>query len=72
MRHLTEEHKKAMGEAIRKKWLTYSEEKKEKMKANQRKAIAEKEGIIKIWERIIKNKEIQEMIIKEISKDNNK
>lgn len=40
------------------------------MKANQRKAIKEKEGIIKIWERIIKNKEIQEMIIKEISKDN--
>lgn len=70
MRHLTDEHKKAMGEAIRKKWLTYSKEKKEKMKANQRKAIAEKEGIIKIWERIIKNKEIQEMIIKEISKDN--
>lgn len=30
MRHLSDEHKKAMGEAIRKKWLTYSEEKKEK------------------------------------------
>lgn len=69
MRHLTEEHKKAMGEAIRKKWLTYSEEKKEKMKANQRKAIAEKEGIIKIWERIIKNETIRDLIIKEITKN---
>ena len=58
-----------MGEAIRKKWLTYSEEKKEKMKANQRKAIAEKEGIIKIWERIIKNETIRDLIIKEITKN---
>lgn len=69
MRHLTEEHKKAMGEAIRKKWLTYSEEKKEKMKSNQRKAIAEKEGIIKIWEKIIKNEEIRNLIIQEITKN---
>lgn len=43
MRHLTEEHKKAMGEAIKKKWLTYTKEKKEAMKAKQRKTIAEKE-----------------------------
>lgn len=72
MRHLTDEHKKAMGEAIRKKWLTYSKEKKEEMKAKQRRAIAEKEAILKLWKKITQNEDLQELILKEISKDNNK
>lgn len=77
MRHLTDEHKKAMGEAIRKKWLTYSKEKKEAMKAKQRKTIKEKEAIIKIWGKISENENIKNLIIQELykdkdNKDNNK
>ncbi len=72
MRHLTEEHKKAMGEAIRKKWLSYSEEKKEAMKAKQRRTIAEKETILKLWKKITQNKNIKNLIIQELNKDNNK
>lgn len=72
MRHLTDEHKKAMGEAIRKKWLTYSKEKKEEMKAKQRRTIAEKEAILKLWKKITQNEDLEELILKEISKDNNK
>lgn len=69
MRHLTEEHKKAMGEAIRKKWLTYSKEKKEAMKAKQRKTIKEKEAIIKIWGKLSENEAIKNLIIQELYKD---
>lgn len=69
MRHLTDEHKKAMGEAIRKKWLTYSKEKKEAMKAKQRKTIKEKEAIIKIWGKISENENIKNLIIQELNKD---
>lgn len=69
MRHLTEEHKKAMGEAIRKKWLTYSKEKKEAMKAKQRKTIKEKEAIIKIWGKLSENENIKNLIIQELNKD---
>lgn len=69
MRHLTDEHKKAMGEAIRKKWLTYSKEKKEAMKAKQRKTIKEKEAIIKIWGKISENENIKNLIIQELIKD---
>ncbi len=69
MRHLTEEHKKAMGEAIRKKWLTYSKEKKEAMKAKQRKTIKEKEAIIKIWGKLSENEAIKNLIIQELNKD---
>ncbi|MES5131905.1 hypothetical protein [Hoylesella timonensis] len=69
MRHLTDEHKKAMGEAIRKKWLTYSKEKKEAMKAKQRKTIAEKEAIIKIWGKLSENENIKNLIIQELNKD---
>ena len=77
MRHLTDEHKKAMGEAIRKNWLTYSKEKKEAMKAKQRKTIKEKEAIIKIWGKISENENIKNLIIQELykdkdNKDNNK
>lgn len=69
MRHLTDEHKKAMGEAIRKKWLTYSKEKKEAMKAKQRKTIKEKEAIIKIWGKLSENEAIKNLIIQELNKD---
>lgn len=69
MRHLTDEHKKAMGEAIRKKWLTYSKEKKEAMKAKQRKTIKEKEAIIKIWGKLVENENIKNIIIQELNKD---
>ena len=69
MRHLTDEHKKAMGEAIRKKWLTYSKEKKEAMKAKQRKTIKEKEAIIKIWGKLVENENIKNIIIQELYKD---
>lgn len=69
MRHLTDEHKKAMGEAIRKKWLTYSKEKKEAMKAKQRKTIKEKEAIIKIWGKLSENENIKNLIIQELNKD---
>ena len=69
MRHLTDEHKKAMGEAIRKKWLTYSKEKKEAMKAKQRKTIKEKEAIIKIWGKLSENEAIKNLIIQELYKD---
>lgn len=69
MRHLTDEHKKTMGEAIRKKWLTYSKEKKEAMKAKQRKTIKEKEAIIKIWGKISENENIKNLIIQELNKD---
>lgn len=71
MRHLTEEHKKAMGEAIRKKWLTYSKEKKEAMKAKQRKTIKEKEAIIKIWGKLSENEAIKNLIIQELNKEKN-
>lgn len=71
MRHLTEEHKKAMGEAIRKKWLTYSKEKKEAMKAKQRKTIKEKEAIIKIWGKLSENEAIKNLIIQELNKKKN-
>lgn len=71
MRHLTDEHKKAMGEAIRKKWLTYSKEKKEAMKAKQRKTIKEKEAIIKIWGKISENENIKNLIIQELNKEKN-
>lgn len=71
MRHLTDEHKKAMGEAIRKKWLTYSKEKKEAMKAKQRKTIKEKEAIIKIWGKLVENENIKNIIIQELNKEKN-
>ena len=71
MRHLTDEHKKAMGEAIRKKWLTYSKEKKEAMKAKQRKTIKEKEAIIKIWGKLSENEAIKNLIIQELNKEKN-
>lgn len=71
MRHLTDEHKKAMGEAIRKKWLTYSKEKKEAMKAKQRNTIKEKEAIIKIWGKISENENIKNLIIQELNKEKN-
>lgn len=71
MRHLTDEHKKAMGEAIRKKWLTYSKEKKEAMKAKQRKTIAEKEAIINIWGKLVENENIKNIIIQELNKEKN-
>lgn len=70
MRHLTEEHKAKLSKSVKHTKSQFSDEKRENIKAKQRKTIAQKEGILKIWERIIKNKDIQEMIVKEITKNN--
>lgn len=72
MRHLTDEHKAKLSRSVKHTKSFFSDERKEQIKAKQRNTIAKKEAILKIWEIVTKNEKIQEMIIKEINKYNNK